>query len=146
MKSLNKTATEIFLLLVDGLSGHTTSRKVDNAPGLFMPIVVERLEDDPEIYSLAHYYEMNGDLVPDPDAEFLVVRGTRSGGEVVGIYPVAIDQGPLGYRRYAQPEGGGRVRVTARGQAELAEFCNQWMSNVADQQQLLVRLASSRKR
>lgn len=40
----------------------------------FMPLVIEKLSEDDNILiiSIAHYYKMNGDLVPDPDMEVRV--------------------------------------------------------------------------
>lgn len=42
----------------------TTGRlKIHSSP--FMPLVIE--QNEPNYISLTHYYESNGDLVPDPD-------------------------------------------------------------------------------
>ena len=46
----------------------------------------------------------------------------------------------LGYHRYAQLERSGQLSPTlARGQEDLARFCDAWMRNIAAQQGLEVR-------
>ena len=52
--------------------------KLDNKPGLFMPVVFEILGQSAEllgtkydIVSMAHYYVQNGDLMADPEMTFL---------------------------------------------------------------------------
>ena len=47
--------------------------KLDNAAGAFMPLVVEKIMDQPgfeAVYSLAHYGKLNGDLMADPEMTF----------------------------------------------------------------------------
>lgn len=103
-------------------------RKIDRSPG-FMAVVVEHLEQREigSLYSVAHYFEQNGDLVADPDVVFL-----RRGH---GLWtPVSI-QAPLGgYRVVVRIREDGRVEVDGRGQRELVRYANMWMKNVAAQQ------------
>ena len=103
-------------------------RKMDRSPG-FMAVVVEHLEQREigSLYSVAHYFEQNGDLVADPDVVFL-----RRGH---GLWtPVSI-QAPLGgYRVVVRVREDGRVEVDERGQRELVRFANILMQNVAAQQ------------
>lgn len=126
MKLLNKTATRTFLQLVSGLQPGE-ARRIDHAPGAFMAVSVDFLREEAggRFYAVAHRYEQNGDLLPDPDVEFYVV------GELVA--PVAIDQAP-GYRRHVEFEAGRAVRMYRRGQADLTDFCNLWMRNIREQQ------------
>ena len=59
--------TKIVELLVDG------DLKLDNAVGVFMPLVMEKIMDQPgfeAVYSLAHYGKQNGDLMADPEMTF----------------------------------------------------------------------------
>jgi Domain of unknown function (DUF6908) len=141
MRKLGAKATNIFNTLVDGLLvGH--ARKLDNAPGTFMAVSIDCLMGDRapsrsgSLYAIAHRYEANGDLVPDPDVEFYVVDDVDApGGKAV--YPAAIDHGPLGYYRYIHFDSVSQpVRVAPRGQAELARFCDVWLRNIAFQQGL----------
>ncbi len=83
------------------------------------------------MYAVAHRFEMNGDLVPDPDVEFFVVM-PDGGGPVV--YPTAIDQA-MGYRRHVRFEKGPLpTHLNKRGQADLAVFCGTWFKNIRQQQ------------
>jgi len=124
MKALSKPAAAVFRKLTEGLAVGS-SRRVDNAPGAFMYVSVERLSDD--TYSIAHYYEQEGDLMADPDVMFYVAGGD--------VYPVEITQAGLGvYRRYVEFEGGVPARINARGQADLTSFANTWMKNIQAQQ------------
>jgi hypothetical protein len=143
---LNDRATRIFMTLVDGLRVGD-ARKLDNAQGTFMAVSVDFLVGEEvhtpsgppwALYAVAHYYRANGDLIPDPDVEFYVVDDPARPG-AKAVYPIAIDHGPLGYHRYAELEGAGQIsRVLARGQADLARFCDVWMRNIAAQQGLVL--------
>ena len=147
MRRLNDRATRIFMTLVDGLRVGD-ARKLDNARGTFMAVSVDFIVGEElrgasgpsswALYAVAHNYLANGDLIPDPDVEFYVVDDpVRPGARAV--YPIAIDHGPLGYHRYAQLERSGQLSpVLARGQDDLARFCDAWMRNIASQQGLEV--------
>jgi len=90
------------------------------------------------LYAVAHRYEVNGDLVPDPDVEFYVVDDPAAPAGMA-IYPTAIDHGLLGYHRHAHFDSQGRtIRVSRRRQASLATFCDGWMKNIASQQRLVL--------
>jgi hypothetical protein len=144
MRRLNSAATKIFMALVDGipLGG---GRKLDNARGSFMAVSIDHLQSDHgspnaarrgSLYAIAHRYEVNGDLVPDPDVEFYVIDDTAVPGSAA-VYPTTIDHGPFGYHRHVHFDSDGQpVRVARRGQADLAEFCDLWMRNIAAQQGL----------
>jgi hypothetical protein len=129
VKSLNGRATKIFKTLVRGLEPGA-ARYVDNAKGTFMRVAIDCLAQG--LFAVAHRFEQNGDLCPDPDVEFYV---SPSGD----VFPTAIDQFAAPYKRYVEVvEGGGTWRWTGaeRGQADLVEFCNMWMKNIEDQQRL----------
>src|ERR1700690_4298886 len=72
MKAVIKSSKRILDKLTESLEP-STSRELDNSPGVFMPVCVEHLYDCElgSIFSVTHYYEQNGDLVPDPDMAFL---------------------------------------------------------------------------
>jgi len=124
MKALNKSSEAVFAQLTAGL-GVGSSRKIDNAPGTYMAVHVERLSDS--TYSVAHYFEQGGDMMADPDVVFYVAGGQT--------YPIEITQAPVGvYRRYVEFEGGKPARINARGQADLTSFANTWMRNIQAQQ------------
>jgi hypothetical protein len=128
MKTLNASAAKVFLSLVEGLAPGR-ARKVDTTNGAFMPVSIDFLQqnaDGSRMYAIAHRFEQNGDLCPDPDVEFYVV------GDMIA--PTAIDQ-VLGYRRSVEfDEQGKPARWNQSSQADLTRFCNMWMKNIRLQQ------------
>lgn len=112
---LTATAARTFATLTAGLEpGH--ARKIDNGHG-YMAVHVENLGRG--AYSIAHYYEQNGDLMADPDMMFRDVDGV--------IVPVEITQAPVGrYRQFS----------SLREISEAASFAGQWLANIASQQGL----------
>jgi hypothetical protein len=130
LRAVCRSAKTILEQLVEGLNELGASKKVDNAAGTFMALCVERVEETSlgPVFSLAHYYEQNGDLVPDPDVTVL----RAADGE---IYPLTY-QDTLCYRRAVElgPDGG--VRVIREYQTDLAHFVDGWMKNIKSQQGL----------
>lgn len=108
-------------------------RKVDRGVG-FMAVVVEHLETSSlgSHYSIAHYFESNGDLVADPDV--VVLR--RPDGSWT---PISIQAPFGGYRVVAHVREDGRLEVDERGQRELVRFANMWLRNVTAQQGISAR-------
>lgn len=129
LKPLGVEAQAIFEALVDGLSladGEKSSRRIGEPGGAYMPVSVERLWKDK--YSVTHYYEMNGDLMRDPDMEF-VRHGDR-------IYPVYFRQdGYPGAENevFTYDDRGKIVSVDDKVQKGLATFANTWMKNIKRQ-------------
>lgn len=80
--------------------------------------------------SVAHYFESAGFLIPEPD----VVIFTKY-QEEVGWVPIEITQSMTGYTSYVQltDDGKGIKRYSEKGQADLAEFTEQWAQNILDQ-------------
>ena len=78
--------------------------------------------------SVAHYFEMNGDLVPDPDVVFFI---TDKGDWA----PIGITQSFGGWRSYVKMrmDGNGIEAYDREGQADLADFADVWAQNLADQ-------------
>ena len=143
MRKLSLPATKTFLTLIDGVAVGE-AKKIDNAPRAFMAVSVDHLigirpsggTPGAGVYAVAHRYEVNGDLVSDPDIEFYVVDdATDPTGKAV--YPTAVDNGPMGYHRHVELDDAGHpTRFLKRGQADLARFCDRWMRNIASQQRL----------
>lgn len=124
MRAINKRAQKILTSLVEGMAPGT-SKKIDNSNGTYMPLNVERLTEDR--FSIAHYFEQNGDLVPDPDMEFY--RGEN--GE---FYPIAIQQ-TLNYQVAMLFGADGKPSGEyPRRQREQAVFAAQWLNNIKSQQ------------
>jgi hypothetical protein len=138
VKTLSKASTRTLLQLIQGL-GAGEARKVDNAQGAYMAVhvdvmcVEDRLDRQAKLVAIAHRFEQGGDLISDPDVEFLVVS---TPGLDTLVYPLAIDQ-PLGYERSAWLNDYLTVKsLRPRTQAGLAVFCNTWMRNIREQQRL----------
>jgi hypothetical protein len=91
-----------------------------------MTLHVERLTEN--TFSLAHYYEQNGDLMPDPD---MVFWRALTGD----FYPVEITMA-TGYHQKlmhfgddGQPSG-----FNPKGQKDAAGFAGTWCQNIRAQQ------------
>ena len=67
-----KSTIEVILAAKALLDAFNSNRhfaiKIENEP--FMPLSIERHD---EIVTVSHYFEQNGDLVPDPDMQFLIL-------------------------------------------------------------------------
>jgi uncharacterized protein YqiB (DUF1249 family) len=109
--------------LANLLEGHYIRFEAGNA---FMPLSVDVIERDRQgkrlCISLAHNFEMNGDLVPDPDME-LLVDFEKERVEALTFQ----DQ-----RRYqvVYPEPGAVYPALKRS---LNSFLSAWLSNIEDQ-------------
>lgn len=125
MDPLSKQAGRVLDALTRGLE-IGGSRKVDRAPG-FMAVHVDRLTG--ATFSVAHYYEQNGDLCADPDMVFY--KGPFGWMPVSfqqAIPPryqeavVLVDDKPTGFRRHVY--------------RELRTFATLWMRNIREQQRI----------
>jgi len=132
MKALSGKAREVMDLLTKGIhvGGH---RVIDNAQGAYMAVHVEKLYLTAEgaLYSVAHYYKQNGDLMRDPDMEFMKIGDD--------YYPVYFRQdGGIALEQEAVVYGpGGKIeRCDQKVQADLATFADRWLRNIKEQQNL----------
>ena len=119
--------------LTEGMTKIEDHRTIDNAPGAFMAVHVERIGRTSmgPLFSVAHYYEQNGDLMKDPDMVFL-----RAGdGE---YYPIEFQQDSLSYYRCCVEfnEKGNISSYLPAIQADMADFANTWMLNILMQQKI----------
>jgi hypothetical protein len=132
LQTVSRTAAAVLDALTEGLDVGG-SRKVDRGTA-FVPVCVEYLEQRSigPLFSIAHYFEENGDLVPDPDVVF--VRAAA------GWAPISF-QNLLAYRVALTFHEDGMVEVDAHEQRDLVHFCEQWMRNIAVQQGLPTRKA-----
>ena len=104
--------------------------RISNSPE-YMPVVIEKTGILPgygEIVSVAHYSLQNGDLMADPEMEFTIVCGD--------YYPISFRNDYLGRNDYVFGEDG--INLTL--QADLTTFANQWMQNIAIQQNITLTL------
>jgi len=125
MKALDKKAEKIFRQFTDGLSKVGECCKIDNSTS-FMALHIEIIgrHNSWPIFSLAHYYEQNGDLVCDPDVTFLVAEK---------VHPLTFEQGGVVYQ-VAVHFKDDAVHLNERIQGQITTFCNQWLRNIAEQQ------------
>jgi len=128
MRKLNKGSKKVFLELVKGLNYDNLHRKIENSKS-FMAVAVDYLVEIPKIgniFAIAHNYIQNGDVMADPDMEFLV---SSVDGEV---YPMTYQNG--GYYSKGAEIREGQIFQNAKVQADIASFANTWMKNIKHQQ------------
>lgn len=131
MKSLNTNARAVFHSLIKGLEQPGDAKKIDNTDGAFMPVHVDFVwqNEHGRIFSVAHNYIQNGDVMADPDMTFLVTDQ--------GIYPMTFQQDNLAFYQEAIGVEEEQVIVyDSKTQADLASFANDWMGNIKKQQNL----------
>lgn len=129
MKTLSKPAAKVFTKLVEGLTVGE-GRKIDNTKGTFMPVCVNRLTE--RQYSVTHYYEQNGDLVPDPDMTFLVYPHAPD-----QVVPLTIQQSTGHYSSaYELDENDSPKTWKPAVARDITSFANMWMKNIKEQQSL----------
>lgn len=134
MQPLNQTASRLLDTLTEGLADPggaegKSSRKYDNSNGTYMAVTVERI--GATRYSVAHYFEQNGDLVADPDMEFVKVDGKW--------YPAAC-QTQFGYTKALEMDAyhEGIKGVYRRAYADLRSFGTLLLRNIKEQQGIKV--------
>lgn len=106
--------------------------RIDNNPA-YMPVVVEKVGHLPgygEIISIAHYGKQNGDVMVDPDMEFVIVGGD--------YYPISYRNDYLCCQQdvFILDNEGKPEKINKNLQEHLATFANHWMQNIAKQQKL----------
>ena len=131
LSCVNNVAKQVLDELVEGLDVGD-SKKFDRGIG-YMPVHVECLQKSALglHFSIAHYYEQNGDMVPDPDC--VIVR--RADGSWA---PISF-QNSISYRNAVTFHDDGTIEVDEREQKEPSRFVNHWMKNVSDQQAIPTR-------
>ncbi len=131
VRPVSKAAQAVLEILTDGLGGpNDIHRRYDNAPGAFMAVTVERVGAN--LYSVAHYFELNGDLMRDPEVVFW--RHPDDGR----FFPAEYTQDNIGLHQQLVEfdDAGEPVRYMRRYQASCASFCTTWMANIRRQQGL----------
>lgn len=124
MQPMSKRHAAILDALTAGLTDDAPGRTLDAAPGVFMAAVIEKI--GPGRFSVAHYFEQNGDRVADPDVEFVRLDA--------GWFPAAITQ-PLGYASAITTDPDGRVvSYRPRTYASIRALAGVLLTNIARQQ------------
>jgi hypothetical protein len=118
-KEAKETLNKLVSMIVDGYA------KIDNSD--FMAVVIESLPNNS--VSVAHYGELNGDLMADPEMLFW-----QNDNE---WYPYYYLNHYAGVERYSiQFSSGKPSAINRESQKDMAEFANEWMRNIKDQQGL----------
>lgn len=135
MKSINKTASAVLDTLTAGLEPGE-SAKFDNG-GEFMAVHVDAIA--PGLFRVGHYFEQNGDLVPDPEMLFLrsEVDGERYWLPVETRFAI----GSV-HRALELDEANKVTGVYRRSFSEACSFTGMWMKNIKYQQGLAVARAA----
>ena len=138
MKSLNKNATIIIQKLLACINNPKYARtmgkyaKINNSN--YSPVSVEKLMDIPTFdthFVISHTTVLNGDLMRDPEMEFV----TRNGK----YYPITYRQDYLGIMQEAliYTNNGTPSKYRPDLMRDLAEFANEWMLNIEQQQHIM---------
>ena len=126
---VNRVTEAILERLTQGLTADSPSRTFDRRPGTFMAVHVERI--GPAQFSVAHYFEQNGDLCSDPEMTFF----RSADGH---FYPLSFAMSYMAiYRCAAEASERGEYLATVFDGAEQkdqARFAADWMRNIRDQQ------------
>lgn len=129
LKAVDETAGEILDLLT--VHGTASYKKVHNAKS-FMAVTVENIGSYYiwTLFSAAHYWEQNGDLMRDPEMIFIRAKDGR-------YFPASFRQDPFINQEsiYLDPDDG-KLKVNRQLQANHAEFANVWLKNIKNQQRL----------
>ena len=122
--SAKKVIQQLETMMIDGYA------KIDNANGVFMPVVVEQVGKNQ--ISIAHYYEQNDDLMTDPEIVFL--KKEYSYG--VEYYPIYERMSGLGSDVELVIFANGKPKMISNLQKQTASFCTTWMRTIAMQQSI----------
>ena len=146
MKTVSRQAAQVLEQLIEAAR---TNPEKDNYLKLdrngpesgIMPVTVEWVgtEGKFELWSIAHYYPQNGDLMRDPEIVFAVP--SHNGVLIYDLaFPVEFTQDGMptwmAYQRLVEFEGGKMVRWMPRAQKDAATFTTTWMRNIKAQQSL----------
>lgn len=90
-----------------------------NAGEGFMPLVIEKIGGN--MISVAHYYEQNGDLMRDPEIEFLIDTNKEE------LRPRSYIQDNIGAYQNLEKDDG---TVDPIEEAQLSNFTSNWFENI----------------
>jgi hypothetical protein len=125
---MNDTHARIYRNLIAAL-GHgddphrwPDAWKLEKEPYQTLHVDVLERSGDAVTIALAHYYEQNGDLVPDPDMEIRLNFTTRT------AVPLSFQNG-LVYTRVEGVDG----QPNPKALVSLTSFLSSWVRNIAEQ-------------
>ena len=140
MKTINKSATEIFCRLLKRLGGRVYIKLLSEGYlPLSMECILENIKTpfgEATLYSLSHYFGQNGDLMRDPEMCFLVVDNRKESNQydLIGIYPQMYRLDSLGQDQESIRIENGKYASYREGlQRDHAIFANSWLKNIKAQ-------------
>lgn len=132
MRKINQEAKGVFDTLTEGLTKIGDHRKIEN--GAFMPLCIEvigEVEINNDLQALeisfCHYGEQNGDLMRDPEMNFIVISGNYYPSYFRNDY-VGVEEFSLFYDDLGKLEG-----IKPKTQRQHAIFAGQWALNLREQ-------------
>lgn len=132
-KNIGIQATNIFNKIIKlAQSNKHNCINIDTTDGTFMPLSVEKIFTDAlgEHWSFTHYGEQNGDLMRDPEVIFILQKET---GRVIPSY---FRSDYLGKENYYVWLENGKPYFHPQPQKDLTQFCNDWLIQINQQQDL----------
>ena len=132
MRAINARAKKIMDILTAKCE-HLGDHDKFHTEGPFMGVSVEYIDNCNlgPMFSIAHYYEQNGDMMRDPEMCFI-----RSSGDGE-YYPYYYRQDGLGIERepVRMNEKGSITGIQKVEQDKQARFAGTWMRNIKSQQE-----------
>jgi hypothetical protein len=140
MRKINQQSTKIFCRLMAQLDSNNHVKLYSEG---FMPLVLEMVAENiqtpfgrAKLYSLAHYYKQNGDMMRDPEMCFVVIdsRKEKNDFENIFIFPQMFRQDNLGI--YEESILISENKITGckkRWQDSHCHFTNTWLKNISQQ-------------
>jgi len=134
MRSVSQEAKRVLDILTDGINSENAYRKVDTSKS-FKAVSVDFLGESKlgSFFSVAHNSIQNGDVMADPDMEFLKALDGN-------YYPIRYQNdflpGFLGHSKALNIEGGKIASYYPKVLSSLCSFTTKWMRNITMQQDL----------
>lgn len=119
--NISKVIPELETHLAEG----TASGKSQSEPFMDLHYDYLRKDGDAHIVAFAHYYQSNGDQVPDPDMEVRIDTELKT-AEALSF------QNQFVYQQVYE-EHDGKMYLRPKLKRDLNEFLNQWMKNARAQ-------------
>lgn len=124
---LNAKAARVADLLTGGLAEPGDGRTIGKRGGGVMPVSVTRTGKN--TWAISHTYEMNGDLVPDPDIEY--VKDPIIGGWVPIAYQDARTYDRVAELKHTR-QGAYVDTYNPRGVRDVVQTANLMLTNIAE--------------
>jgi len=140
MKTLDYNSTVIFCSLMDRME-KKAYLKLFSAP--YMPLTIENMGGNfptvwgnGQFYSLCHYYELNGDLMQDPEMCFLVVdrRESPHNYQAAQVVPCSFQNATLGiYEESISFMSASVSLYLPKMHEQHLQFAKIWLDNIFNQ-------------